>query len=54
MIRYRGQASGYQWAVGPYQGGGVGGTNYWAEERLKVVLYNGEYSQYFVLTVNGK
>lgn len=54
VIRYREQASGYHWAGGLYRGGGVGGTNYWAEDRLKVVLYNGEYSQYYVLTINGK
>ena len=28
--------------------------NYWAEDRLKVVLYNREYSQYCVLAINGK
>lgn len=24
VMRYRGQAGGYQWGGGPYQGGGVG------------------------------
>ena len=34
--------------------GGVGGTNYWLEERLQECLVQqGEYSQYFVTTADG-
>ena len=36
------QTSSYQWGGErrKYRGGGVGGTNYWVEDRLKDVLYN--------------
>ena len=38
--RYIEQTSGYQSGEGQYRGGGVGGTNYRVQDRLKNVLYN--------------
>ena len=32
-----------------YKGRGMGGTNYWAQDRLKDVIIQGEYSQYFII-----
>lgn len=50
--RYR-QTSGY-WVGGNIGVGGVRGTSYWGSDRFKEVLYNGECSEYFLITVNGK
>ena len=41
--------------MGHDRGGGMGDTNHWVQYGLKDILYNiGEYSQYFIITVNGK
>lgn len=39
--------------VGALQDMGVGGTNYYIKDRVRDVQY-GEYSQCFVIIVNGK
>ena len=56
--RYREQTSGYQWGEGQgegkYRGKGVRGINYYVKTKLqRYIVQHGEYSQYFIITING-
>ena len=53
-FRYREHTSGYQ-CRGAVLGGREEGTIFWLQDSLKNILFNREeYSQYSVVTVNGK
>ena len=51
--RYREQTSGYQWGGGK-TGMGLRGTNYHVQNKLQgYIVQHREYSQYFIITING-